>query len=310
MCADRKLVWMWSSSSSSFRWTQTPQGFACLGQHDAPSSFQQVTTQHAPCCQLSSAEDLDIKPCCDVSSLLLVAPLWGRLRMTFSPAEALHLWHRNISDKSRKTRGNVSNPQHSELCRKVTARLIGINQLAAPVEWWSHHLKTNGTDPKTEVETAPRRTLVFPAPPQKKEQQPWFLRSRTKSQTWRQESELIKNRRRKAALDRFFFILQKTTRIKEAATALLHYSFSFFFSCSHRFELQNKSFCWESLLRREESKIHLRDFQEQQKRRRSRETRKTSNWNQHLQKVPTSKVIISAYGLTCSAVVSDSFKQK
>lgn len=41
------------------------------------------------------------------------------------------------------------------LCRKVTARLIGINQLAAPVEWRRRDLKRNGIDPKREVYTAP-----------------------------------------------------------------------------------------------------------------------------------------------------------
>lgn len=46
------------------------------------------------------------------------------------------------------------------LCRKVTARLIGINQLAAPVEWRRRHLKRNGIDPKREVYTAPGPALV------------------------------------------------------------------------------------------------------------------------------------------------------
>lgn len=68
------------------------------------------------------------------------------------------------------------------LCRKVTARLIGINQLAAPVEWRRRDLKRNGIDPKREVYTAPGPrlypfiflciTLLFPTPPQKKKKEP------------------------------------------------------------------------------------------------------------------------------------------
>lgn len=46
------------------------------------------------------------------------------------------------------------------LCRKVTVGLIGINQLAAPVEWRRRDLRKNGIDPKREVETAPGPALV------------------------------------------------------------------------------------------------------------------------------------------------------
>lgn len=42
----------------------------------------------------------------------------------------------------------------------MTARLIGINQLAAPVEWRRRDLKRNGIDPKREVYTAPGPALV------------------------------------------------------------------------------------------------------------------------------------------------------
>lgn len=42
----------------------------------------------------------------------------------------------------------------------MTARLIGINQLASPVEWRRHDLKRNGIDPKREVYTAPGPALV------------------------------------------------------------------------------------------------------------------------------------------------------
>ena len=51
-------------------------------------------------------------------------------------------------------------PSSLPLYRKVTARLIGINQLAAPVEWQRRDLKRNGIDPKREVYTAPGPALV------------------------------------------------------------------------------------------------------------------------------------------------------
>lgn len=40
-------------------------------------------------------------------------------------------------------------------CGKVTARLIGINQLAAPIEWRRRDLRRNGIDPKRAVSSAP-----------------------------------------------------------------------------------------------------------------------------------------------------------
>lgn len=46
--------------------------------------------------------------------------------------------------------GEETSPSSLPLCRKVTARLIGINQLAAPVEWRHRDLKRNGIDPKRE----------------------------------------------------------------------------------------------------------------------------------------------------------------
>lgn len=42
----------------------------------------------------------------------------------------------------------------------MTARLIGINPLAAPVEWRRRDLRRNGIDPKREVYTAPGSALV------------------------------------------------------------------------------------------------------------------------------------------------------
>ncbi len=42
----------------------------------------------------------------------------------------------------------------------MTACLIGINQLAAPVEWRRRDLKRNGIDPKREVCTAAGPPLV------------------------------------------------------------------------------------------------------------------------------------------------------
>lgn len=54
----------------------------------------------------------------------------------------------------------------------MTARLIGINQLAAPVEWRRRDLKRNGIDPKREVYTAlgslvpihlPQHNIIIPS---------------------------------------------------------------------------------------------------------------------------------------------------
>lgn len=85
------------------------------------------------------------------------------------------LWQRLIIPLQRQTCGRIlfpvlplplsdpyrkPSPSSLPLCRKVTARLIGINQLAAPVEWRRRDLKRNGIDPKREVYTAPGPALV------------------------------------------------------------------------------------------------------------------------------------------------------
>lgn len=96
------------------------------------------------------------------------------------------------------------------LCWKVTARLIGINQLAAPVEWRRRDLKRNGIDPQREVYTAPGPVLVTIHLPQhniiipnsSSEEEGASLGFLGQEQKAR-ETKLIKKERKRAALDSF-----------------------------------------------------------------------------------------------------------
>lgn len=227
----------------------------------------------------------------------------------FSSTEAPTQNHLRV--KQREPPGNVGKPRRSKLGRKVTACLIGINQLAAPVERWRHRLKTNGIDPKRGGHAALRGALLFPPPPQKKEQQPCrdsWVKNKTLDVEERIRTNQKRKKKKKAALVRFslfFFFLQKrNNQNKKTAPALLHYSLSFFTLAAIALNYRTNLSAEKSLRRRKkkESKIHQKQLSGRRKRRSRRRRTKSSNWNQHLRKVVACKAIISSDCLTCSTV--------
>ncbi len=72
----------------------------------------------------------------------------------------IDMWKNPLSCSSSASVREETLPSSLPLCRKVTACLIGINQLAAPVEWRRRDLKRNSIDPQREVYTAAGLALV------------------------------------------------------------------------------------------------------------------------------------------------------